>query len=379
MDVSIIIRAYNSEETIDRAVESALNQDFSGSFEIIIVNDGSKDGTARRVDALAFHAKIRVIHQENQGAVCAANAGFREALGTFVTLLDADDEHLPHYLASMTSALEANPDAAYAYSDYLEEINGRTTPIEVKELFDTIADNTLYRREELKREGYYRADALFAEYDLLLRTMGHWRGVRVASPLVVYHRRQESVTGDSRWRDRALADLRAHHPDYLAEISRIRSYTLSPEFKIRKATIDDAEVLFSWRNHEDTRKGSRKSTPLLWEDHLSWLEKSIMNPARLLCVATHDGVLLGTARADDRADGLTELSYTIAPEVRGRGLSKPMVLQWVREFLQGKRIVADIKKGHAASESVAEALGLRPTREIPTVNGEDGRPMVEWR
>ena len=148
---------------------------------------------------------------------------------------------------------------------------------------------------------------------------------------------------------------------------------------IKRATMEDARRLFEWRNDEQTRKQSRNPAPVSWDGHVQWLEKSLKNPKRILCIAEVDGNAIGTMRADERDDGYTEISYTIAPYVRGKGFSKLMVLKFVKEYLAGRAIAAHIKKGHAPSESVTKALGLSPHHETPSADPEDPRPMVEWR
>ena len=79
MELSIIIPVYNVENTLRRCVESVLNQSFQ-DFEMILVNDGSKDKSAEIADDYAAkNNKIRVIHQQNQGLSAARNAGIRLA------------------------------------------------------------------------------------------------------------------------------------------------------------------------------------------------------------------------------------------------------------------------------------------------------------
>lgn len=150
--------------------------------------------------------------------------------------------------------------------------------------------------------------------------------------------------------------------------------------RLRRATIEDARMLLRWRNDAETRKQSISTEPVPWENHVQWLQKSLENPRRILAIAeTLSEEPIGTIRADTRDDGFTEISYTVAPAWRGKGVSKPMAQEFVRKFLQGKRIAASIKKGHGPSESVARALGLAPFLETPSENPEDPRPLVEWR
>lgn len=83
-DLAVVIAAYNAEHTIGRAVDSATA---AGASEIVVVDDGSTDGTA----VAAREAGATVIRQENAGAAAARRVGFRAVSSTLVTFLDADD------------------------------------------------------------------------------------------------------------------------------------------------------------------------------------------------------------------------------------------------------------------------------------------------
>ena len=149
---------------------------------------------------------------------------------------------------------------------------------------------------------------------------------------------------------------------------------------IRAATRDDAKLLFDWRNDEETRRASGSTEPLDWETHVEWMENVISGkfPGRALYVVEIRNVPVGTVRSDQRPDGYTEVSYTVAPLWRGKGLGKRMVVQFVHEHLTGKRLAARIKKGlNPASESIARALGLSPYSEA--LSERDEPPVVEWR
>lgn len=90
--VDIIIPVYNALDTLELAVTSALMQ---GDVRILLVDDGSTDGTARLCDELAHHPRIEVIHQRNHGVSAARNAGLQAAASEWLTFLDADDVLLP--------------------------------------------------------------------------------------------------------------------------------------------------------------------------------------------------------------------------------------------------------------------------------------------
>ena len=89
--ISVIIPAYNSENTISKSIESVCNQTY-GDIEIIIIDDGSVDGTLKVCELYQKRDhRIRVIHQENKGVSSARNQGIRFAEGDYATFVDADD------------------------------------------------------------------------------------------------------------------------------------------------------------------------------------------------------------------------------------------------------------------------------------------------
>lgn len=89
--ISVIIPVYNAADLLPRAVDSVLMQDFP-AYEIILVNDGSTDGSAQVCDEFAEQEqRVRVIHKENGGVSSARNAGIEAAVGEYVMFLDADD------------------------------------------------------------------------------------------------------------------------------------------------------------------------------------------------------------------------------------------------------------------------------------------------
>lgn len=89
--VSVVIPVYKTEKFLEKCVASVLNQTY-GNIEIILVDDGSPDGSPAICDALSTeHENIRVIHKENGGLSDARNFGLREAKGVYVCFIDSDD------------------------------------------------------------------------------------------------------------------------------------------------------------------------------------------------------------------------------------------------------------------------------------------------
>ena len=102
--VSVIIPAYNYADYLAAAIQSVLQQDLP-DFELLVIDDGSTDGTAALVAGLT-DPRIRYVHQANAGLSAARNTGIREASHPFVAFLDADDEWLPIHLSSAVSAFQ---------------------------------------------------------------------------------------------------------------------------------------------------------------------------------------------------------------------------------------------------------------------------------
>ena len=118
MKVSVVIPTYNDEATIAGTLESVFAQRFDGSFEVIVVNDGSTDGTRALLEK--FGERIRVIDQENAGAAAARNAGIAAASGEYIALLDADDTWTEEMLSKTVPVLDKNPACVAVFSDGME-------------------------------------------------------------------------------------------------------------------------------------------------------------------------------------------------------------------------------------------------------------------
>jgi glycosyltransferase involved in cell wall biosynthesis len=115
IQVSVVIAVWNGESTLARAIDSALNQAFDGPFEVVVVDDGSTDGTARLLES--YHGKAKIVSRDRQGTPAARNAAVRASQGEYVAFLDADDVWLPDKLSKTMTLLVNEPSCVLAYSD----------------------------------------------------------------------------------------------------------------------------------------------------------------------------------------------------------------------------------------------------------------------
>ena len=106
--VSIIIPTYNGVQFLAETLDSVFSQDYP-SYEVIVVNDGSTDETARVIEP--YMDDIRYAYQENQGTAAARNHGLKLARGDFLVFLDHDDLLLPHALTDRINGFKAHPSA----------------------------------------------------------------------------------------------------------------------------------------------------------------------------------------------------------------------------------------------------------------------------
>jgi glycosyltransferase involved in cell wall biosynthesis len=139
--VSVIIPTFERREAVRRAVESVLAQSYS-EFELIVVDDGSTDGTEEALAGL--DPRLRYQRQTNGGAASARNAGLRVSEGDVVAFLDSDNRWLPDHLAVITEMLARHPEAVAASTCPDFRVKGRAgiDDARVVDLLPTLAMGT---------------------------------------------------------------------------------------------------------------------------------------------------------------------------------------------------------------------------------------------
>lgn len=199
---SVIIPTYNREQFIRRAINSVLNQTCQ-DFEIIVVDDGSKDQTKKVVST--FGAQVRYVYQENQGPSIARNTGIRLARGQYIAFLDSDDQFLPNKLYMNKKFLEANKNSYFLYSWYHEIKKGRKNRLvnNLKEYKDQNKfQMSLYKRKFTIRTstvvvhkscfdniGLFNPKYRYSQdWDMWLRLSGQYKGFCQKYPLALYRR-----------------------------------------------------------------------------------------------------------------------------------------------------------------------------------------------
>ncbi len=138
----------------------------------------------------------------------------------------------------------------------------------------------------------------------------------------------------------------------------------TPALRLRPATAEDAHRLLAWRNDPLTRQASHTSDPVALSDHLAWLHRVLGRSDVELYIVELDEVPSGTVRAQRVEQGHL-LSWTTAPEARGRGVARRAVTM-LASMHEGP-LIAEVKRENIASAKVALSAGLTLDREVDGV------------
>lgn len=125
-EITVVVPLYNKEAEIEACLRSVLSQR-ALPHEVIVVDDGSTDHSAARVEAL-HHPLVRLVRQENQGVSAARNRAIRQASTPWVALLDGDDRWEPNYLQTIGALHDRHPEARALASSFWIETSHKLTP-----------------------------------------------------------------------------------------------------------------------------------------------------------------------------------------------------------------------------------------------------------
>lgn len=203
--VTVYLTAYNYGKYIETAIKSVLKQTFR-DWELIIINDGSKDNTEKVIQKYAANPRIKIINNSvNKGLTHSSNLALRLAQGEYIIRLDADDHFDENALLVMTNAFLADPSLDMVYPDYYlmnsqEEV---TTIVRRKkigeevELLDLPAHGacTMIKTKSLREVGGYNEEIdREDEFDLWLRCHRRFKISNINLPLFYYCKHGASLT-----------------------------------------------------------------------------------------------------------------------------------------------------------------------------------------
>ncbi|MBI5692169.1 MAG: glycosyltransferase [Verrucomicrobia bacterium] len=269
--VSVLLPVRNAAATVARAVNSIRAQTL-GDWELVVVDDGSSDGTAEVLAALArAEPRLRVLTRPADGIVAALNAGLAASRGRWIARMDADDESAPERLEAQVALLDhpahgdvglvgclvehaGEPGTQAGYALHVDWLNSLVTPeqIALNRFVESpfAHPSVMFRRELPERFGAYGDGPFPEDYELWLRWLAN--GVRMAKVpriLLRWHDPPQRLSRrDARYSPEAFFRLKAQ---WIARWLLTEGATPAPG---TRATAPRERLLFIWGAGRPTRK-----------------------------------------------------------------------------------------------------------------------------
>lgn len=247
--ITVVLTTHNYGKFVTGAIRSVLDQTLQ-DFELLIVDDGSTDYTARLLNEYATDDRVSLIQLEGVGLPKACNHAIAMAKGEYIIRLDADDYFHEDILLIESNALDHNPEIHLVYCDYFRvDVAGelidyyRLMSQDEMKLLDRspLAAGAMYRKWCFKQVGGYNEEIDFQEdYDFWLKFVSQFNVKHVSLPLYSYRKHQVSMSTNSSPRSQARRLVKQQmakqkHPVYPSIVGLIpasTSFRRGEEYKL---------------------------------------------------------------------------------------------------------------------------------------------------
>ena len=196
MNISVVIPSYNRKDFLKRSIDSAINQT-KKPLEIIVVDDGSTDGTETMIKS--DYDFVKFIKQKNKGVSAARNIGIKVSIGEWICFLDSDDEWKKDKLEKQINAMKSNPSYKFFHSNEIWIKNGLRINQKKKhkkyggDIFDKCLDmcrispsSVMINKTVFDEVGNFNEDLVVCEdYELWLRICDKYRVFFIDEPLII--------------------------------------------------------------------------------------------------------------------------------------------------------------------------------------------------
>jgi glycosyltransferase involved in cell wall biosynthesis len=219
--VTVLMPAYNAERYIADAIRSVLEQTFT-DFELLIVNDGSTDDTAK-VIASFKDPRVMLLSQQNKGVSAALNLGLSHARAPYVARFDADDicypdrlkiqydfiTSYPEYSVIGSAADYVDADGHYIFTHYpIAHLNEEIQQLKYS-VCPFIHSSVLYKKELIISNGGYNEHAYtYEDHFLWVNILGNQKACNLSKALIKVRLNPESITVDERWHSRKFRSIK---------------------------------------------------------------------------------------------------------------------------------------------------------------------------
>ncbi|MGF1478665.1 MAG: glycosyltransferase family 2 protein [Cyanophyceae cyanobacterium] len=257
-EISVIIPAYNAEETILKTVASVEQQTFA-DFELIIIDDESSDRTLELLETIKDN-RVQIYSDKNGGTSVARNRGIARATGEYVTFLDADDLWTADKLERQLAAFKQHPEAGVTYSwtyfwfaekeriypSQTDEHEGNVYAELLISNFLHSGSNPLIRREAIESVGLFDPTIqLVEDWDYWLRLAAHWPFVLVRK-LQIYYRQHSGSKSNSleKLEDNVFALLDKAFKEAPDELQSLKPHSLAVNYRyLAQKSLNDSSSL----------------------------------------------------------------------------------------------------------------------------------------
>lgn len=261
--ITAVVAAYNAESWIGEALEAILGQTRPAE-EVVVVDDGSTDGTARVLER--FGDAIRIVRRPNGGCPAAFNTAFAEARGEFVAMCGADDVWEPHKLEWQAETIAAHPEVDVLFGDARVIGEHRPAGLANDRLTDDLytegipagvldggllrdvlyrgnficAPSIAIRRSLFERLGPFVEDYGADDYEYWMRCLR--AGARFfydARPLLSYRRHESNLSSRLLWMAQCSHDVHRRYADFVEDRALVREILADDLFRIARGLVDE--------------------------------------------------------------------------------------------------------------------------------------------
>ncbi len=275
--VSAVLTVYNGERYLTQALDAMLSQTRPPD-EVVVVNDGSTDGTARVLEG--YGSAIRVVHQPNAGHPAGFNRGFREAHGEYLARCDADDIWSPHKLECQIAAIETHPQIDICFA--AAETFGRTeqpfashpgSGILAPEDFArrlyrrnmVCSSSTVIRRATFERLGPFCEPLITEDYEYWMRALKAGAVFFYEPRTLVSYRLHDGNVTNKRLRSyRSLLVSHERHADLVDDPRLVRSVLAADHFMLGRFLVDEDRPREARREFARALRRRRSMRSLAW-------------------------------------------------------------------------------------------------------------------
>ncbi|WP_296187641.1 glycosyltransferase family 2 protein [Pseudomonas sp. UBA1879] len=272
--VSILVPCFNHERYIEESLLSVLKQDYD-NFELIVVNDGSTDASAEKIEALRRSHDFQFYQQDNQGVSAALNHALRHARGDLVVTHDSDDVMLAGRIRRQVSYMQEHPEVGLlgAKVIYIDS-NGRPlkhklashAPVQRWSFDELLADAyavggpvAMYRREAIDRVGGYDPTIKVQDFQMTLRIAKAGYQVHILPDRVTLYRRHATNISKTAYKSQLIYDLKV-----------IEAYQDNPAYEAGRLAIINKALKESVVMDKTFARGLFASVPVHRWNRVTW-------------------------------------------------------------------------------------------------------------